>query len=291
MLTLTRLLTKRATALINIKRKGVGDNVEQKNLFTGVLAVVHRLAAADRNGIELSAGGALSSWCGTGVSCIQHVQALANADSPEDLVVHHTADLEDQVQVLRVKEWWRGWRLLFSIRLLVTMLLPLRLRVVVAFRQLLLYQAGGEFLSGSVAGTVCLSRAGRWCCCFNARRGVPIIRNRKHSTFREVRGEFHGRNFLDISSGGRVYCCGLPASFPLSQNQSPFKPLMSFPPGVSRVPSCSSAGSSSSSRHNENEDQCQDVSYAPILARLCELRIHPMGSEKADNSINGGCSH
>jgi hypothetical protein len=199
---LTRLLTKRATTLINIKRKGVGDNVEQKNLFTGVLAVVHCLAAADRNGIELSAGGALSPWCGTGVGCVHYVQALANADNPEDLVIHHTADLEDQVQVLRVKEWWRGRQLLFGICLLVTMRLPLRLRVSVAFRQLLLYQAGGEFFIGSVAGTVCLSRARRWCCCFNAHRGVPIIRNRKHSTLREVRGELHGRNFLDVSFGG-----------------------------------------------------------------------------------------
>jgi hypothetical protein len=194
MLTLTGLLTRRATALINIKkRERVGDNVEQKNLFTGVLAVVRLLAAADRNGIELSAGGALSSWSGTGVSCIQHVQALANVDSPEDLVVHHAADLEDQVQVLRVKEWWRGWRFLLSIRLLVCMLRSLRLQVVVAFRQLFLHQAGGEFLSGSVAGTVCISRAERWCFCFNARRGVPIVRNRKHSTFREVVGEFHSR--------------------------------------------------------------------------------------------------
>jgi hypothetical protein len=291
MLTLTRLITKRATALINIKRKGVGDHAKQKNLFTGVLAVVLRLAAADRNDIELSAGGALSPWCGTGVGCVQHVQALANADSPEDLVIHHTADLKDQVQVLRVKEWWRGRRLWFGIRLLVTLRLPLRLRVGVAFRQLLLYQAGGELFIRSVAGTVCLSRAGRWCCCFNARRGVPIIWNCKHSTLREVRGELHGRNFLDVSSGGRVCCYGLPASFPLSQNQSPFKPLMSFPPGVSRVPSCSSAGSSPRSRHSENEDQCQDVSCASIPALLCELRIHSMSSGEADNSINDGCSH
>jgi len=134
MLTLTKLLTKRAKALLNIKRKGVGDNVEQRNLFTGVLAVIHRLATADRNGIVLSAGGALSSRCGTGVCCVQHVQALANMNSPEYLIIHHAENLNNQVQVLRVEEWWRGRRHLISIHLLVTMLLPLRLRVGVDFR-------------------------------------------------------------------------------------------------------------------------------------------------------------
>jgi hypothetical protein len=59
-------------------------------------------------------------------------------DSPEDLVIHHTADLKDQVHVLQVKEWWQGRRLWFGIRLLVTLHLPLRLRVGVALQQLLL---------------------------------------------------------------------------------------------------------------------------------------------------------
>jgi hypothetical protein len=70
MLTITRLITKRATTLINIKRKGVGDHANQKNLFTGVLTVVLHLAAADRNDIELSTGGALLPRCGTRVGCL-----------------------------------------------------------------------------------------------------------------------------------------------------------------------------------------------------------------------------
>jgi hypothetical protein len=70
MVTLTRIITKRATTLIDIKRKGVGDHAKQKNLFTEVLAVILRLATADRNDIELSAGGALSPRCGTGVGCV-----------------------------------------------------------------------------------------------------------------------------------------------------------------------------------------------------------------------------
>jgi hypothetical protein len=92
-------------------------------------------------------------------------------DNHEDLVVHHATDLENQVQVLRVKKWWK---FLLSVHLLVCMLRFLRLQFLVAFQQLFLYQAGGEFLSGSVAGTVCFSRAGRWCFCSNTHRGFQL---------------------------------------------------------------------------------------------------------------------
>jgi len=173
----------------------------------------------------------------------------------------------------------------------VTLHLPLWLRVGVAFRQLLLYQASGELFIRSVVGTVCLSRAGRWFCFFNEHRGVPIIWSCKHSTLREVWGELHGRNFLDVSFGGRVCCYGLPVLLPLGQDQSPFEPLLSFPPGISRVPSCSSAGSPPRSRHSENEDQCHDVSYASIPALLGEHQIHSKIFGEADNGINIGCSH
>jgi hypothetical protein len=173
----------------------------------------------------------------------------------------------------------------------VTLRLPLQLRVSVAFRQLLLYQASGELFIRSFVGTLSLFRIGWWCCFFNAHRGVPIIWNCKHSPLREVRWELHGRNFLDVSFGGRFCCYGVPASLPLGQDQSSFKPLVSFPPRISRVPTCSSTGSPPHSRHSENEDQCQDVSYASIPALLSELRIHSKSSGEVDNGINNGYNH
>jgi hypothetical protein len=199
------------------------SNVEQENLLIGVLVVILLLAASNRNGINLSAGGALSSWGGAGVGGVQHVQVLVYADSSEDLVIHHAADIENQIQVLLVKKWWLGWRFFLIVLLLVFLLFVFRLQFIrnladvllVALWQLFLYQTGGEFLNGSVAGTVCCSWVGRQCVCSKTRRGVPIVRNHEHETFRKILGEFLRRNLLNICSRGRICLFGLLGSLSL----------------------------------------------------------------------------
>ena len=67
----------------------------QENLLTGVLIIVFILTASDWNCIDLCASGALVSWGSAGVGSVNHVRTLVDVDSSENLVVHHTAYLED----------------------------------------------------------------------------------------------------------------------------------------------------------------------------------------------------
>jgi hypothetical protein len=120
--------------------------VEQENLLTGVLTVVLLLAASNWNGVSLSTGGALSPWGGTRVGSVQHVQALIYADDSKDLVVHHAADLKNQIQVLRVKKWWLGLRIFLVVLLLVCLLRSLRPQFIRSLADVLLFAFRQLFL-------------------------------------------------------------------------------------------------------------------------------------------------
>ena len=67
----------------------------QENLLTDVLIIVFILAASDWNSVDLCTSGALVSWGGAGVGGVNHIQALVDADGPENLVIHHAPYFED----------------------------------------------------------------------------------------------------------------------------------------------------------------------------------------------------
>jgi hypothetical protein len=70
-----------------------------------------RFSTAGWDGEWLRTGWALLPRSGVGVGRIEHVQALANADCSEELVIDQASNFEYQLQMLRVQEGWRGRRL------------------------------------------------------------------------------------------------------------------------------------------------------------------------------------
>jgi hypothetical protein len=65
---------------------------------------VLRFSTAGWDGEWLRAGWALLPRSGSGVGRVEHVQALADTDCSEELVIHQVSNLENQLQMLRVQE-------------------------------------------------------------------------------------------------------------------------------------------------------------------------------------------